>query len=332
MDVYSIVDLANMYSRARYVTKGPIDEKVGMAIHITMNSIRKAWNDFGADHTVICLEGRSWRKDYYKPYKLNRKEKRGEMTPSEQEEDKLFWEGLSAFQDFLIEKTNCTVLQHPSLEADDLVAGWIQSHPDDQHVIISTDSDFVQLISDNVKQYNGISDTIITTDGYFCEGKPVLEKKTGKPKEKPDPEWLLFEKCIRGDRSDNVFSAYPGVRKKGSSNKVGLLEAYGDKYTKGYNWNNLMLQRWTDHNGEEHRVLDDYMRNVSLIDLTAQPEHVRVMINDTINSVTKKTVKQVGIHLMKFCAKWDLDTISDQAESFARMFSTAYSSTREQNV
>ena len=30
--------------------------------------------------------------------------------------------------------------------------------------------------------------------------------------------YLLFEKCIRGDTSDNVFSAYPGVRKKGTKN------------------------------------------------------------------------------------------------------------------
>ena len=40
---------------------------------------------------------------------------------------------------------------------------------------------------------------------------------------------MLFEKCMRGDTSDNVFSAYPGVRTKGTKNKVGLIEAYEDK-------------------------------------------------------------------------------------------------------
>ena len=38
-----------------------------MALHITLNSIKKAWKDFDADHVVFCLEGRSWRKDYYEP-------------------------------------------------------------------------------------------------------------------------------------------------------------------------------------------------------------------------------------------------------------------------
>ena len=28
-----------------------------------------------------------------------------------------------------------------------------------------------------------------------------------------------------------------------------------------------MLQRWIDHEGVEHRVLDDYNRNVTLCDL-----------------------------------------------------------------
>ena len=43
-----------------------------------------------------------------------------------------------------------------------------------------------------------------------------------------------------------------------------------------------MLQRWTDHEGVEHRVLDDYQRNVVLCDLTAQPGNIRSIINDVI--------------------------------------------------
>ena len=53
----------------------------------------------------------------------------------------------------------------------------------------------------------------------------LCDKKTGEPKPAPEPAFMLFEKCMRGDTSDNVFSAYPGVRKKGTKNKVGLIEA-----------------------------------------------------------------------------------------------------------
>ena len=325
MSTYILVDTANTFFRARHVVRGDLDTKVGMALHITLNSIKKAWKDFDADHVVFCLEGRSWRKDYYEPYKRNRQETRDAMTPSQQEEDTVFWEIFDEFKDFVHTKTNCTMIQHPQLEADDLIAGWIHNHPKDNHVIISTDGDFAQLIARNVKQYNCVSNTTITHEGYFDDkGREVIDKKTKLPKEKPNPEWQLFEKCMRGDTSDNVFSAYPGVRKKGKRNKVGLLEAFADKNTKGYNWNNLMLQRWVDHNGKEHRVLDDYNRNVTLCDLTAQPNEVKDIINNTIGTVETKNITQVGMRLLKFCAKWDMQRIADQAAQYAQPLQARY--------
>jgi len=151
-----------------------------------------------------------------------------------------------------------------------------------------------------------------------------LDKKTKQQKPVPDPEWLLFEKCMRGDTSDNVFSAYPGVRVKGTKNKVGLIEAFEDKRSKGFAWNNLMLQRWVDHNGVEHRVLDDYNRNVILCDLSAQPAEIRSVINTVIQSVESKDVSQVGMRLMKFCARWDLQRIADQAAQFAEPLAARY--------
>jgi 5'-3' exonuclease len=324
---YILVDTANTFFRARHVINGDADIKLGMAFHITLNSIKKAWQDFNGSHVVFCLEGRSWRKDYYAPYKRNRSDARAAHNEKEQEEERVFWEAFDKFKEFVTEKTNCTVMQHPRLEADDLIAGWIQNHPNDNHVIISTDTDFVQLIAPNVKQYNGVSETTITHQGYFDKkNKPVIDKKTKAEKPAPDPQWLLFEKCMRGDTSDNVFSAYPGVREKGTKNKVGLREAFGDRNSKGFNWNNLMLQRWTDHEGQEHRVREDYDRNRQLIDLTAQPEDIRAIIDESINQAVTadKNVGQVGVKLMKFCGLYDLKKISDQAQGYAEPLNARY--------
>ena len=58
-----LVDTANTFFRARHVIRGDLNEKIGMALHITFNSIRKVWRDFDGSHVVFCLEGRSWRKD-----------------------------------------------------------------------------------------------------------------------------------------------------------------------------------------------------------------------------------------------------------------------------
>jgi hypothetical protein len=317
---YILVDTANTFFRARHVINGSADIKLGMAFHITLNSIKKAWQDFNGSHVVFCLEGRSWRKDYYAPYKRNRSDARAAHTEKEAEEEKVFWEAFDTFKTFIAEKTNCTVLQHQQLEADDLIAGWIQTHPNDDHVIISTDSDFVQLIAPNVRQYNGVMETTTTHEGILDKkGKRVIDKKTNEAKDIPNPEWLLFEKCMRGDPTDNVFSAYPKVRK----NK--LEEAFNDRANKGFAWNNMMLQRWVDHNGVEHRVLEDYERNRKLIDLAAQPQDIRDIITETINTnAVPKTIDQVGIRLLKFCNLYDLKKISDSIQQYAEPFQAKY--------
>lgn len=324
---YIIIDLANIFFRNRHVARGEVDDLIGICIQGTLAGIRKAWREFKGTHVVIALEGRSWRKDYYAPYKRNRSDARAKHTVKEQEEDKLFWETFEKFKEFATEKTNCTVLQHQQLEADDLIAGWIQTHPDDNHVIVSTDGDFAQLIAANVRQYNGVSGVTTTVDGYFNDkNKPVIDKKTKAIKEPPNPEWLLFEKTMRGDVSDNIFSAYPGVRTKGSKNKVGLLEAFEDRKTKGWAFNNVMLQKWNDHEGVEHRVLDDYNRNVVLCDLSAQPDHIKTLINQSISDAKSldKNVLQVGIRLLKFCALYDLPRVSDQVQSYAEPLNARY--------
>ena len=325
---YLIVDTANTFFRARHAAHRQSDtwDRLGFAVHVTLSSVAKCFREQGADHVVFCLEGRSWRKDYYEPYKKNRAVARAALTETEAEEDRLFWETFDELKTFFYEKSNCTVLRHESLEADDLVAGWIQAHPKDEHVIVSSDTDFYQLLTEKVVQYNGITDELHTTKGIFDKkGSPVKDKKTKEAKTIPDPKWILFEKCMRGDPSDNIFSAFPGVRTKGSSKRIGLEEAFADRENKGFNWNNMMLQRWVDHNGEEHRVLDDYERNRVLVDLTAQPDDIKKLIRDTIstNSIVK-SVPQIGTKFLKFCGKYDLKRISENAQTHVDFLTRSY--------
>lgn len=325
---YLLIDTANMFFRARHGAHRASDSwtKLGFALHITLMAVNKVARRFEADHVMFALEGRSWRKDFYKPYKANRAVARGKMTEDEAEEDKLFWETYDHFTKYLAEKTNCSVIRHPTAEADDLIARWIALHPSDEHIVISSDTDFVQLVAPNVKQYNGITDQLITLEGIFdAKGNRVKDKKTKEDLVVPDPEWLLFEKCMRGDTSDNVFSAYPGVRTKGTKKQVGLTEAFEDRTKKGYSWNNLMLQRWTDHDGVEHKVLDDYERNRTLIDLTAQPVDIKAAVDEAIQAqISHKDIGQVGVHFLRFCGKFELTKCSDSAEQFGRWLNETY--------
>jgi hypothetical protein len=106
---------------------------------------------------------------------------------------------------------------------------------------------------------------------------------------------------------------------------VGLDEAFADRDKKGYAWNNLMLQRWTDHEQAEHKVLDDYDRNSMLIDLTAQPQAVKDIVDAAIREqVLPRDVGMVGAHFLKFCGKYELTKLSDHADAIGRWMNSTY--------
>ena len=326
---YALIDTANTFFRARHVASRNSDpeEKAAFALHLTLASVNQVVRNYGIDHVVFLLEGKSWRKSVYEPYKKNRIVDTLSQTEDQVAENALFWDTYEKFTTYLKEKTNCSVLRHENAEADDLIARFIHLHPNDTHYIISTDSDYVQLIAPNVQQYNGVTNELITINGYYKDnGKPVLDKKTKEHKLLEDtPEYLLFRKIVRGDAGDNVFTAYPRAPEKGSKNRVGIREAFEDRHAQGFKWNNFMLQRWTDHNGEEQRVRDCYERNRILIDLTAQPDDMKQKFDQRIKeSVRVTTTPQVGIHFMKFCGRYELTKISEQAEAYAKWLNAPY--------
>jgi 5'-3' exonuclease len=317
---YILIDSQNLFLRVRHGTRAPdADTQFNLALHIVFNSIKKVWQQFDASHLIFCLEGRSWRKDIYPVYKANRKVAAAAKSPVEQAEDTAFFQVMEEFTTWLREHTNVTLLRHPHAEADDMIARWVHLHPHDMHIIISSDGDFQQLVAEHCWIYNGIAGLLYTHTGIYDRDGKIAKNNRGEELAVPDPEWLLFEKCMRGDDGDNVMSAYPGVRKKK------LLEAYGDRHNRGYTWNNLMLSKWVDHNDQEHRVRDDYERNRLLIDLDAQPQDLKEKWDETIRtSIIQQPRTQVGIKLMRFCNTHGLVRVEKYHQEYAPCFSSLY--------
>ena len=85
---YALIDTANTFFRARHVASrnSTLEEKIGMTLHLTLASVNQAVRRYGIDHVVFCLEGRSWRKDVYGPYKKNRVVDAMSVTEEEKEE------------------------------------------------------------------------------------------------------------------------------------------------------------------------------------------------------------------------------------------------------
>ena len=322
---YILIDANNLFHRCKHVTHGDADTKGAMAIHIVFNAINKAWRMFNGTHLVLALEGGrrtdSWRYKIYNRYKAARATQALERTQRERDDDAIYFEYMNEFTKFMAERTNCTVLSAASCEADDCIARWIYLHSQDKHVILSSDSDFYQLLSKNVQIYNGITNETINLDGFFDDkGSPVINKKTGKPKCAVNPEWELFKKCMLGDASDGVFrAAPPRIR------ETKIRDAFDDFDKKGFSWNNLMLSTWIDHNGEERRVIDRYNENKVLVDLKAQPDDIKTSIDSSIlESVQKDKKTNVGVWFLRFCNTYSLKRIEDNAEKYTAFLNAPY--------
>lgn len=346
MKTFVLVDFANLAHRCKHVTMGDAATKAGMALHICFNSFRQVWRKFGANHIVVCLEGRSWRRDVYPDYKAHRRVQAALKTRSEREDDEFYFEVMNRFTEFLSERTNVTVLQQDGVEGDDLVARWIDLHPADSHVILSSDSDFYQLLAPNVTIYDGIKSWTITPEKVLDEkdqpatkSKTVKEKielKNGKTKEvkkiiiesvqPPHPEYELFKKIVRGDATDNIMSANPGVLEKGSKKKPGIIQAFADRHDRGFIWNDFMQREWVDHEGNTIRVLDAYKRNENLINLRLQPDNVKDLMDVAIVAAVQKPQQTgVGIWFLRFCNEMDLHNIAKNPKEYAEFLTVGYS-------
>ena len=92
------------------------------------------------------------------------------------------------------------VVKHPDLECDDTIATLVYKHHNegDESVIISSDSDFIQLLGNmNVKLYNPIRKVFIET---------------------PEYDYVTW-KALRGDATDNI----PGIHGCGDTTATKLM-------------------------------------------------------------------------------------------------------------
>lgn len=344
--VHAIVDLSNLFYRARYGAQGDTETKVGMALLILFRSLRKLHRDLSVDHMVFAVDQGSWRYAIYPAYKSYRRKEQLLASEADRREDRMFAATLDSVINYLANQTRSTVLRCADIEGDDFVAAWVAKHPQDQHVIISGDSDFVQLLAPNVRIYDAINLRMIDIERIVDQDNRALrfsvnpkngKIKVGKPEPefRPEEQWwrkALFIKLIRGDTTDSIFSAYPGVRYDGK--KVGINLAWQDRQQQGYDWNNFMFQTWdklTGISAEGHklvetvRVVDQYRFNQQLIDLTKQPDWVITKMNETIKqAITRDLPKQIGIFFLRFCRDHNLPSLAKEANDHVTYLNNCY--------
>lgn len=299
---YLLFDISNLLYRTFFANKSDDDlTTAGLAHHMALMTLNKYFKQFKPHKVIMTFDRSSWRKLYTadpelclsgKPYKGNRRQ---DMTPRARVKFELFLEHLRDFEEIMRVHTSIVCLAGEGLEADDLVAGFVQSHQDDNVIIISADKDMLQLLRhENVR---------------------LIDPATGKDRTldewNGDADLFIYEKCLRGDSGDNVGSAFPRIR------KTKILSTY----TNAYDRVNMMNETWTDQTGKEHVVRRLFDENKLLMDLTAQPDCVRRKINEVIEHEMENPGTFSYFHFIKFLGKYELKKITQSVEQFVNLLS-----------
>lgn len=298
-----VFDISNLLYRTFFSQTTADDITLaGMAAHSGLITLNKYYKHFKPTKGIIMTFDRSsWRKEYtasegvhpaVKPYKGNRRQ---DMTDAQAAKFERFINHLKEFEELITKYTNIITMACDRLEADDLIAGVCQIVEGDNVVIISADSDLLQL-----KRYAGVHVISPATDQ-----EAVLADFNG------DPVYYVFHKCFRGDPTDNIQSAYPRVQSKK------ILEAYTDPYARAQ----LLKQTWTDQAGNTVVVEDMFKENEILINLEHQPDDIKQLIWTTVDEALSAERKFSMFFLLKFCKRYELKRIIEQIDQFVPMLS-----------
>jgi 5'-3' exonuclease len=259
-------------------------------------------NKFRCDELVAIFDSHSWRKDYptisHKKYKGNRRQN---LTPAQQKNFDVFDEHINLFYEFLRDYSSIITIKRNFLECDDIVEAFISEHPDDQHTIVSSDKDFMQLLS-----RPGV--TLVDPDSF---------KERTLNEYNFDAEYFMFLKCFRGDTSDNVQSSYPRIR------ETDIKKAYEDQYVFNNKMEHVFDVEYFDESGDlktkKYKTRELFEENRILMDLTKQPSFIRDIakkaVHDSINNRGTFNI----IKFIKFCNEHELDRINLEKNSFSKL-------------
>jgi len=164
----------------------------------------KAVKEFQPDFIAACFDvkGPTFRHEKYAQYKAQRPKAPPELYLQ-----------IPMVKDVL-KNFGVPVYEKQGFEGDDLI-GTIAKLSPIETIIVSGDSDNLQLIDDKTKVYTlrkGVKDTVLYDE------KLVTEKYQGlKPKQ------LIDYRALRGDATDNI----PGVKGVGEKTATELLQRFG---------------------------------------------------------------------------------------------------------
>jgi DNA polymerase-1 len=182
------------------------DGMVTEVVTLFSNMLDKYRRETDADHMAVIFDasGSSFRNRIYDAYKANRREMPDDLRPQLAHVRR----AAAAFDICQIELQD--------FEADDLIATYARHAVEAgaKVTILSSDKDLMQLVGDDVKMRDPMSD------------RPIAEAEV-REKFGVGPDKVIEVQALCGDSTDNV----PGVPGIGVKTAAELINAYGDLET-----------------------------------------------------------------------------------------------------
>jgi len=266
-----LIDGNNIAYRAFYALPDSISTSSGIITNAVLgftNMLLKLIEEQHPDTILCAFDSKvpTFRHKIFDRYKINRKKMPTELSS----QFPLIKEVLDAF--------NIIYLEKDGFEADDILAGIVNSIKNEfnQIIIVTGDKDILQLVSGNIKVMaikKGITDTVI------FDRLKVEEKFGVKPENMKD---LL---ALMGDNSDNI----PGVPGIGPKTARLLVKKYGCLEEIYKNINKV----------DNPRLRELLTNNKNLAELSKELTTLKIARDTDVSEVINKSFKNISFNKVK---------------------------------
>ena len=161
--------------------------------------------------------------------------------------------------------------RHPNHECDDVIAHIATTmFPDDDHIICSTDSDFIQIVDSRVNLWNPIKKSFI----------------------QPINNYVIW-KALRGDKSDNI----PGVKGVGDVTATKLAN------------DQIKLNQFLENDSSKKADFESSLKQILFEDVDHSNIQFKINVYDSEKVVKEFLIRNFNSIAEKSCKKWNLSWI-----------------------
>ena len=249
-----LLDAYNLIYRARY---SGMNKGNNSTVFNFFRGVRPLVEKFSPDITYFVLEGRPKKRLEVSP------DYKGQRVYTDKDDfNRQRKEIISLVKEYF----PFIVVKHNDFECDDIINHLaVNNHKNDNVTIVSSDTDFIQSIKENIKLYNPVQ-------------KKFLEATTYD---------YVSWKSLVGDKSDNI-EGFKGIGNKKAQKLLSDNNALEDFLIKEnnrdiYNRNTFMIKF--------HELNNSEITSLQLHSLSNKPDWnnlKQIFINYEFNSITKK--------------------------------------------